>query len=249
MFDFAPAVWCSFPWGHGIEDGQGFSENREFTMFSRKFVGMLDMAIDMLGPDMDIVEEQLQELGVRHIAFGVMPKHYPLMGRALMDTLKEKLGERFTPTHKESWNTIYTFMSVSMMQGGFQELMRSYGKHIWQEEVKDTAIVKRQSRSSHARTPDPPVKAMVNRQSHSSHARTPDPPVKEIVRCSTASTAASSVTSHSSSKSNSSKTSVDQPPRAVASSSRRKSKSNNDKKRGVTWRTRVKSELHSLGWK
>lgn len=125
MFDFAPAVWKAFPWGHGFKAGDDLTTNPDFVVFARNFVGMLDLAIDMLGPDMDLVEEQLQHLGVSHIDYGVMPKHYPLMGRALMDTMAAKLGDRFTTRHKESWNTVYTFMSVSMMQGAFQHLTKS----------------------------------------------------------------------------------------------------------------------------
>lgn len=69
---------------------------------TEKFVGMLDLAIDLLGPDMDLVEEQLQHLGVAHIGYGVMPKHYPLMGKALADTIETKLGDKFTEQGKQS---------------------------------------------------------------------------------------------------------------------------------------------------
>jgi len=71
---------------------------------------------------MDLVEEQLQHLGVSHIGYGVMPKHYPLMEKALFDTLQDTLEDRLTPKVKESWNTVYTFMSVTMMQGAFASL-------------------------------------------------------------------------------------------------------------------------------
>ena len=86
-------------------------------------MSMLDLAIDMLGPDLDFVEGQLQELGSRHVAYGVMPKHYPLMGRALLDTIEHFLGSTFDEKQHKSWDAIYTFMSVSMMQGAFQDLV------------------------------------------------------------------------------------------------------------------------------
>ena len=219
MFDFAPAVWRSFPWGHGIQEGQDFTENKEFAIFARNFVGMLDMAIDMLGPDMDLVEEQLQVLGVAHIGYGVMPKHYPLMGRALMDTLEEKLGQRFTKQHKESCNTVYTFMCVSMMQGAFQELMHTYGKHIWQEEAKCKPVAQKTNRDAQA--PRSPVKPMVA-------SKLPASPSSKA--SSTISSDSSSRTS-ASSVCGSSKTSAaaDKPPRAVVSSNGRKIKNNREK--------------------
>ena len=123
MFEVAPDVWKSFPWGHGVAKGEDMSiKNEQFVVFATRFVAMLDMAVDMLGPDLDMAEMQLQQLGVSHIDYGVMPKHYPLMGRALIDTLEAKLGDAFTIQHKDSWNTVYTFMSVSMMQGAFADM-------------------------------------------------------------------------------------------------------------------------------
>lgn len=57
-----------------------------------------------------------------------MPKHYPLMGRALLNTMEHLLGDFFTAEQHESWNAIYTFMSVTMMQGAFQELVANQEK-------------------------------------------------------------------------------------------------------------------------
>lgn len=100
------------------------------TMFlTHLLVRSSDMAIDMLGPDLELVEAQLQQLGIRHISYGVMPKHYPLMGKALLQTIESKLGDKFNDRLHESWNSIYTFMSVSMMQGAFQELLNIREEH------------------------------------------------------------------------------------------------------------------------
>ncbi|CAB9522579.1 Involved in oxygen transport in the brain. Hexacoordinate globin [Seminavis robusta] len=129
MFEFAPAVWGNFPWGRGVKEGESPMQNKEFIPFAMRFVDMFDLAIDMLGPDVDWVEEQLQHLGAKHTSYGLMPKHYTLMGRSLLDTLEEKLGHAFTARHKESWHTIYTFMSVSMMQGAFADLKDTVHQH------------------------------------------------------------------------------------------------------------------------
>eukprot|EP00934_Nitzschia_sp_Nitz4_P001535 Nitzschia sp. Nitz4//scaffold1_size375055//211036//211796//NITZ4_000284-RA/size375055-augustus-gene-0.718-mRNA-1//-1//CDS//3329541069//1535//frame0 len=122
MFEISHDVWRHFPFGKSVRPGSELADNEEFVAHATNFMAMLDMAIDMLGPDLDLAEEQLQSLGVRHIGYGVMPKHYPLMGRALIGSVKKYYGE-MTPRQEESWNAIYTFMSVSMMQGAFQELL------------------------------------------------------------------------------------------------------------------------------
>lgn len=126
MIEIAPDAWSVFPWSKGIGRGVNLAENKRFVIFAKRFVSMLDMAIDMLGPDLEMVEGQLQQLGIRHISYGVMPKHYPLMGKALLNTLEHLLGDKFDDKRHDSWNAIYTFMSVTMMQGAFQELVRVY---------------------------------------------------------------------------------------------------------------------------
>lgn len=125
MFQIAPDAWSVFPWGRDIRPGENLAENRQFVCFAANFVSMLDMAIDMLGPDLEEVEEQLAALGTRHVAYGVMPSHYPLMGKALIGTLEHLLGpEVFNDKIHESWNGIFSFMSMTMMQGAFIELIK-----------------------------------------------------------------------------------------------------------------------------
>jgi len=144
MFEIAPAVWTQFAWGEPLQPGEKLSENTTFVMFAKRFVGMLDMAIGMLGPDLEAVEGQLQHLGVRHINYGVMPKHYPLMGKALLNTIEHLLGDSFTEKLHDSWNSIYTFMSVTMMQGAFQDLDRIRNETI---ELKDAEARRQEKRA------------------------------------------------------------------------------------------------------
>lgn len=67
---------------------------------------------------MEVVEEQLYELGRSHQRYGVTPKHFDLMGKALIQTLKKILGSKaFTETAEKSWKEIYSFMSMTMIQG------------------------------------------------------------------------------------------------------------------------------------
>jgi len=114
MFMLAPdEEWGMFTWNR--EDFQ--NKDEKFMTFAKKFVRMLDMAIDMLGPDMEIVEEQMYELGGAHQRYGVLPVHFDIMGRALALVLADLLGDRFTATTKSSWKSVYGFMSTTMIQG------------------------------------------------------------------------------------------------------------------------------------
>jgi len=114
MFELAPDEWNVFSWGP--EDFQ--NKTPVFLEYSKTFVRMLDMAIDMLGPDMEIVEDELYQLGTMHKRYGVTPRKFELMGQALVDTLQKILGKRsFTDRTGEAWNEIYGFMSMTMIQG------------------------------------------------------------------------------------------------------------------------------------
>lgn len=78
---------------------------------------MLDLAVNMLGPDLEPVTEALEDLGARHCQYGVVPAHYPVVGEALLKTLQAALGNDWTPTVKEGWTGIYGFICISMQRG------------------------------------------------------------------------------------------------------------------------------------
>ena len=125
MFEVAPDAWKVFPWGQGNTKDKELFKSPQFVKFAIRFTSMLDMAIDMLGPDMEMVELELTEIGIMHISVGVTPRHYPLMGASLIDTLASELGpEVFTQKHKDAWNATFTFMSSTMMEGAFDHLKR-----------------------------------------------------------------------------------------------------------------------------
>ena len=72
----------------------------------------------LLGPDMELVEEQLYELGTSHKRYGVTTEHFEIMGTALVQTLQNVIGKRsFTDKSKKAWDEIYKFMSMAMIQG------------------------------------------------------------------------------------------------------------------------------------
>lgn len=77
---------------------------------------MLDRAINLLGPDIEMLTEIMLTLGEQHAKFGVRPSFYPPMGQALLVVLEEFLGEDFTPHMKECWLETYQALSYDMMR-------------------------------------------------------------------------------------------------------------------------------------
>lgn len=68
--------------------------------------------VDNLGPMVPI----LQDMGKRHVAYGVTDAHYDTVGAALIWTLGQGLGEAFTPDVKEVWVGAYTTIAGVMKE-------------------------------------------------------------------------------------------------------------------------------------
>jgi hemoglobin-like flavoprotein len=55
----------------------------------------------------ELIKPILQQIGRRHQTYGVRPEHYPIMKRALLDTLKQVLDEDYTYDAECAWSEIY----------------------------------------------------------------------------------------------------------------------------------------------
>lgn len=63
----------------------------------------------------------LRGLGARHVAYGVQDPHYGMVGRALLRTLNDALGDAFTPDVADAWATMYALVSRTMQEGAAAE--------------------------------------------------------------------------------------------------------------------------------
>ncbi len=59
----------------------------------------------------------MRGLGARHVKYGALPEHYPLVGSALLTTFRQYLGEKWTPEVKEAWTGAYGAISEIMLDG------------------------------------------------------------------------------------------------------------------------------------
>ena len=79
----------------------------------RKLMQMLGVAVaglDNLGE----LTPAVAALGKRHVGYGVADKHYDTVGAALLWTLDQGLGEKFTAESKEAWTIVYTTLAGVM---------------------------------------------------------------------------------------------------------------------------------------
>lgn len=61
----------------------------------------------------------LEELALRHVAYGVKPHHYPPVGAALVEMLSEFAGEDFTPETRAAWIKAYGELSELMIRSAY----------------------------------------------------------------------------------------------------------------------------------
>ncbi|HSO45248.1 MAG TPA: globin family protein [Rhodoferax sp.] len=84
----------------------------------RKLMMIINTAVnslDNLGPILGAVED----MGRRHVGYGVTEAHYDTVGSALIWTLGKGLGEQFTPAVREAWVETYTTLASAMKQAAY----------------------------------------------------------------------------------------------------------------------------------
>lgn len=62
----------------------------------------------------------LRQLGASHAGYGVQAAHYATVGGALIQTLRQGLGEAFTPEVEAAWGAMYAIVAETMQQGAAQ---------------------------------------------------------------------------------------------------------------------------------
>lgn len=82
----------------------------------RLLMVMLNSAVSGL-PQLDTLAPVVRQLGARHVHYGVREAHYTTVGSALMWTLEQGLGDKFTPEVREAWARTYGLLSSVMLEG------------------------------------------------------------------------------------------------------------------------------------
>ena len=105
LFVIAPEVRSLFP--------------DDLTAQKKKLMQMLATAVTNLHQVEKIIPA-VQDLGRRHVGYGVTAKHYEPVGAALLWTLEQGLGPAFTPPVKEAWTVTYTTVADVMKAAAAQ---------------------------------------------------------------------------------------------------------------------------------
>ncbi|MDF1792682.1 MAG: globin family protein [Thalassobaculaceae bacterium] len=77
--------------------------------------------------NLDAVVPVAAKLADRHVAYGVKPEHYTPVGTALLWTLGQGLGEKFTPDVEQAWTNAYGILSGAMIGAAYGDQPASAG--------------------------------------------------------------------------------------------------------------------------
>ena len=81
----------------------------------KKLMTMITMAVRGL-KDIGRLVPAIEDMGRRHVGYGVKDEHYATVGSALLWTLEQGLGSDFTPEVKEAWTEVYTVLATTMQK-------------------------------------------------------------------------------------------------------------------------------------
>ncbi|MCX7096379.1 MAG: globin family protein [Methylococcales bacterium] len=79
-----------------------------------KLIASLNRVVNAIDK-MEQVTPILQDMGVRHLNYGVVSEHYNTVATALLWTLEQGLGDGFTDEVKEAWTVTYTSVTNIMI--------------------------------------------------------------------------------------------------------------------------------------
>jgi len=79
----------------------------------KKLMQMLTAAVKGLDR-LDQLVPVVEDLGRRHVGYGVEDRHYEIVGDALLWTLSMALGRDFTPELEAAWGAVYGLLSTTM---------------------------------------------------------------------------------------------------------------------------------------
>jgi hemoglobin-like flavoprotein len=87
--------------------------NGDMQEQGRKLMAMMNTVVNGL-TRLEAIVPAVQDLGRRHAGYGVQDSHYDTVAEALLWTLGQGLGERFTKEVEEAWVAAYTLLAQTM---------------------------------------------------------------------------------------------------------------------------------------
>jgi len=87
----------------------------DMTEQGQKLMRMIGIAVDNLDK-LDEIVPAVQDLGVKHLDYGVKNSQYDTVGEALLWTLGQGLGDAFTNDVMIAWSDVYGLLATTMKE-------------------------------------------------------------------------------------------------------------------------------------
>jgi len=72
--------------------------------------------------DLDRIAPKLRSLGARHVGYGALPEHYPVVGTLLIESMEHVAGDAWRPEYAIAWADAYAAVAAEMMAGAEQAI-------------------------------------------------------------------------------------------------------------------------------
>lgn len=67
----------------------------------------------------ELLAETVEDLAIRHLAYGVRPEHYASVAAALQAMFEERLHDAYTPATAAAWAKAYAGLSSAMIAAAY----------------------------------------------------------------------------------------------------------------------------------
>ncbi|KAL7569411.1 hypothetical protein ACA910_009598 [Epithemia clementina (nom. ined.)] len=111
MFELQPRAKKVFGYDKGDDVGKAHA-----SIHATAFAGLFDSVFQMLGPDLEFIEDILQQVGRKHKKMGVNPSFFPFMGQALIFAVEKYLGKQLTTEQRVAWEEVYDSISNEIVK-------------------------------------------------------------------------------------------------------------------------------------
>ena len=72
--------------------------------------------------DLESIAPKLRQLGAKHVAYGALPEHYPVVAEVMLASMAEIAGDAWTPALAEAWGAALGLVATAMLEGATAEL-------------------------------------------------------------------------------------------------------------------------------
>ena len=111
LFDLQPSAKKVFGYDKGETVG-----SCQAQIHANAFTVLFDSVFQMLGPDVEFIQDILAQVGERHKGMGVCPSFFPFMGQALIHALESFLPSKLTEEQRDAWENVYDAVSNEIVK-------------------------------------------------------------------------------------------------------------------------------------